>query len=297
MKVAVKKIDALKRELKFEVPKDRVVQKMEEVYKELGKVAKVRGFRKGKVPRSVLEAEHGALAKEETIKKIIPEVYQEGIEQESLLPLDLPEIQDVDFKDGAITFTAHIDIKPDVKINKYKGVTVKRKDSQVTDEEVQKTLDYFKKSQGADKDVEIDDAFAHGLGYPSLDAFKQSLVRQMEIDKDRQNRADIEDQIVNALLKESKLSVPQGLVKKQLEHRVADTKNRLQSQGVPEEDIKKREEEIRKDLQKTVEKDVKVYLVFDKIAELENITVGQGENLPAKVMEFLMKEAEWKEGK
>jgi len=48
MKVAVKKVDALKRELNFEVPKDRVTQVLEEVYSELGRVAKIKGFRPGK---------------------------------------------------------------------------------------------------------------------------------------------------------------------------------------------------------------------------------------------------------
>ena len=64
MKVTVKKVDALKREMKFEVPKERVTKKLEEVYEELGKVAKVKGFRSGKAPRNVLEKEHSALAQE-----------------------------------------------------------------------------------------------------------------------------------------------------------------------------------------------------------------------------------------
>ena len=70
---------------------------------------------------------------------MIPEVYQEGIVQEKLSPLSLPEIQDVVFKEVIITFTAHIDIKPEVKIDRYKGIAVKRKSSQVTEEEITKT--------------------------------------------------------------------------------------------------------------------------------------------------------------
>ena len=50
-------------------------------------------------------------------------------------------------------------------------------------------------------------------------------------------------------------------------------------------------------LQDPVERDVKLFLIFDKIAELESIETQEGENLPAKVMEFLMKEADWKEEK
>ena len=293
MKVVVKKVDALKRLLNFEIPRERVKQKLEEVYRDLGKVAKVKGFRPGKVPRDVLEREHGQLAKEETIKKLIPEVYQEGVQQENLDPLDLPDIDNVDFKDGVITFTAQIDIKPEVKVKNYKGIQVQRKSSKVTDEEIDKTLDYFKKSQGKGEDVKIDDAFVKGLGVPTLEEFKASLLRQMEIDKDRQNRFDVENQIVEALLKDAKLLVPPTLVKKQLDHRLHEMRHRLKSQGMSEEDMTKKENEVRKDLQKAVERDVKVYLILDKIAQDEKIAVKEGENLAVKVMEFLLKEANW----
>jgi FKBP-type peptidyl-prolyl cis-trans isomerase (trigger factor) len=227
MKISVKKIDVLRREMRFEVPEDRVSEKLNEVYQDLGKVAKVKGFRPGKVPRHVLEAEHAVLAREETVKKIIPEAYQEGLEQEDMSPLDLPEITNVDFKDGVIKFTAQFDIKPAIKIKNYKGITVKRKSSKVTEEEINKTLEYFKQSQGKDDKSTLDDDFVKGLGYPSLEEFKESLSRQMEIDKDRQNRLDVENQIIAALLKEARLVVPKSLVKKQLEYRLGEVKRML----------------------------------------------------------------------
>jgi len=293
MKVTVKKIDALRRELQFEVPKERVSQKLEEVYDDLSKVAKVKGFRPGKVPRHVLEAEHGALAQEEAIKKIIPDVYKEGLEKENIAPIDLPEILDVSFKDGIVTFKAHVDIKPEIKLKNYKGIKVQRKSTKVTDDEINKTLDYFKKSQGEDKDVTIDDEFVKGLGYPDLETFKQSLTRQMEIEKDRQNRLDLENQIVQTLLKDVKVMVPQSLVKKQIEHRIHEATERMKQQGLKEEDIQKKNDELRKNLKDPVERDIKVYLILDKIAEVENMPIKQGENMPNKVMAFLMKEAKW----
>jgi trigger factor len=213
MKVTVKKLDALKREMRFEIPRERVTQKMEDVYKDLGRVAKVRGFRPGKVPRHILEAEYGVYAKEEMIKKLIPEMYQAGIDQENILPLDLPDIQDVQFKEGGLHFTATIDVKPEVEIENYRGIKVKRKSSQVSQEDVAKALEYFQQSQGRGENAPLDDAFARGLGYPHLEDFKKSLTRQMEIDKDRSNRIDVENQIVDALIHSAKLTVPQALVK------------------------------------------------------------------------------------
>ena len=297
MKVEVKKVDTIVRELRFEIPKERVKKTFEDVYEEIGKKARVKGFREGKVPRHILEAQHGNLAKEEVIRALIPQVYQEGLAKENLSPVDHPEINDVSLKDGILTFAARFEIKPEIKIKDYRGIKVTRKSSQVTDEELNKTLETFKKvqeeHQKEKKEINIDDEFAKGLGFPTLEEFKKSLARQLEIEKDRQNRWDVENQIVEAILAKTKFTVPASLVNRQLNHRVHEIQNRMKSQGLPEADIKKKEDELRPQLKEAVEKDVKIYLIFDKIAELEGIKVQEGENLATKVMEFLLKHAQW----
>lgn len=297
MKLAVKKLDPVRWELKFEVPQDRVSKKFDKIYEELGKVVKVKGFRQGKIPRRILESQHSKLAREEVVKELIPEVYHEGIEREKIKPIDLPEILDVNLNEGKMTFTAKLDVKPEVKINEYKKIKVTRKSSVVTPDEINKTLEFFKKGQGEGKEVPIDDAFAHGLGFPSLEEFTRSLSRQLEIDKDRHNRMDVENQVAEHLLKKAKLTTPVSMVKKQLARRLEDIHRRLASQGLSADEITKKEEEIRTQLEESVEKDVRIYLILDKIAELENIPVKEEENLAVKVMEFLLKEAEWEEAK
>lgn len=298
MKVDVKKVDALKRELRFEVPKDRVSKTMEEIYGEVAKVAKVKGFRQGKVPRNILVSTHGKAVQEETIKKLIPEVYHEGLTKENIDPIDLPEIGDVNLKDGMLTFTATLDIRPEVKVKNYKGIKVQRKSSKVTEEDINKTLEVFKKGQGTEgKEVSIDDAFARGLGFPNLEEFKGALTRQLEMDKDRQSRADVEQQIVDVLLKDAKFIVPQSLLKKQMDYRIHDARKHYKSHGMPDEEIQKKEGELREQLKDAVERDVRVYMLFQEIAKEENIAAAQGENVMMKVMEFLLKEADWQESK
>lgn len=293
MKVEVKKIDALKRELKFEIPKERVSQTMDEVYNEIGKYAKIKGFRSGKVPRHILTASHGKLAQEETIKKLIPQAYHESLGEHKLNPIDLPEISEVNLKDGVLRFKATLDVRPEVKIEKYKGIQVKPKNIKVTQEDVNRTLEFFKKGQG-DKEVAIDDTFAKSMGFPSLQEFKESLTRQLQMDKDRQNRVEIESQIVEELLKNTKLIVPQSLVKRQLTYRMQETLKHFKSHDhLSEEELKKKEEEIRKELEPVVERDVKIYLILEEIAKQENIEVKENENMAAKVMALLLKEAKW----
>ncbi len=132
------------------------------------------------------------------------------------------------------------------------------------------------------------------MGFPSLEEFKTALKRQLEFDKDRNNRMDVENQIVEELIKNAKLIVPQSLVKRQLHHRLNETLRRLKSQGLNDEELKKKEEELRLQLEPVVEREVRIYLILEEIGKLENITTtDQNESLPGKVMEFLLKEAKW----
>ena len=296
MKIEVKKVDTLKRELKFEVSRERVSKAMDEVYNEIGKHAKIKGFRPGKVPRHILTASHGKLAHDETIKKLIPEAYHQGIGEQQLDPIDLPEISNVDLKDGILTFTATLDVRPEVKIENYKGIRVKPQNNKVTEEDINKTLEFFKKGQG-DKEVSIDDTFAKGMGFPSLQEFKDALSRQLQMDKDRKNRMEIENQIVEELLKNAKLVIPQFLVKRQLAYRTAETLKRFKNHGLSPDELKNKEEEIRKELETVVERDVKVYLILEEIAKIEKVEVKDNEHVAAKVIELLLKEAKWEEAK
>ncbi|MBF0488998.1 MAG: hypothetical protein HQL15_00085 [Candidatus Omnitrophica bacterium] len=296
MKVEVKKVDALTRELKFEVPRERVTKAMDEVYNEINKHAKVKGFRPGKVPRHILTASHGKMAQEETIKKLIPEAYHQGIGEQQLDPIDLPEISAVDLKDGVLTFIATLDLRPEVKIDHYKGIKVKPQDNKVSEEEVNKTLEFFKKGQG-DKEVTVDDAFAKGMGFPSLQDFKDALSRQLQMDKDRKNRMEIENQIVEELVKNAKLTVPQSLVKRQLIYRTQEALKRFKNHNLSADELKNKEEEIRKELEKVVERDVKVYLILEEIAKLEKIEANEKGQVAGQVIELLLKEAKWEETK
>ncbi len=296
MKIEVKKIDATRRELRFEIPKERVSQKFDEVYQEIGRTTAVKGYRPGKAPRPVLEVHHGQWAKEETIKKLIPEIYQEGLQKENITPFDLPEIQDVALKDGSLSFTARLDIKPEVRLRNYKGIYVKRKNSEVPDEELSRALELLKKDP-QDPGASLDDAFAKGLGYPNMEALKDSLKRQMAVERDRQSTLDLENQIMEYLLKEASVVIPGAAVNRQFELRLKEAHRSLHAQGLPEEEIKKKEDEMRPNLRVVAEKDLKLFLTIEHIAKLENITVAENESLFHKVMEFLLKEAKWEEAR
>lgn len=295
MKVSVKKVDALRRELSFEVPKDRVDAKTSEVLSEIVKHAKLPGFRPGKAPRSMVEAAHGKAAKEEMLKNLIPEVYQEGLLSEKLDPIDFPAIDQVEMKDGGLKFRATIDIRPEFEVNDYKGVKITKKSITVSDEELAKTLEFFKKGRGIDESTVLDDSFAKTVGFQTLEEFKTALKRNLEYDKERQNRVDVENQLVEGLLAKITLDAPQSLVERQLYGRVEEFKRRLKQYGAKDDAIEKKVDEAMKEIREAATKDVKTFLILQKIAQNEHISPEKEENLTVKVMEFLLKEAKWEE--
>jgi FKBP-type peptidyl-prolyl cis-trans isomerase (trigger factor) len=293
MKTTLKKINACRREMTIDLPKEVVNKKFNDVYKEIQKKAHIKGFRPGMAPLHMVQAQHSNLAKEEVLKDLIPHSYKEALERENLVPINLPEITDVVFKDGGLYFKATFEVAPEVKIKKYKALNVRRKKVSVTEEDIEKSLNYLRESKGLDRNSSIDDSFARGLGYLDLNELKETIKKQLELTKAQQIRIDMENQIIQQLLKNSELEVPVSSVNKQLNYLVQEAKHRMGLQGVKKEEIDSKEKQLREQLRQTAINDVKVYFILDKIAELENIKTEQPDQKANKVMEFLLKEARW----
>lgn len=295
-KSEVKKLDACKRQVSIEIGKEAVDEKLQMVLEDINKKSKVDGFRPGKAPRYVIENKHGELAKEEAIKDLISDSYQEVLNKESLKPIDLPEIFDIELKEGSLFYKASLEVKPEVGIRDYRHLKIVRKPVKVAEEEIQKAIEYLKTNQGLDKAAPADDIFAKSLGFPLVKDLEESIRKQLEMSKEQMARADMENQLIEQLIKRADLAVPESAVKKQLEHLWYDTQHRLTMQGMKKEDIESKAEEFKKELKGMAERDIKVFFIFDKIAQLENIKVDKPEMAFKKVMEFLMKEADWQEG-
>lgn len=290
MKTEVKKIDETKREISIEVGGDIVKNKFEDAFKKIGQEAKVPGFRPGHVPRDILEKNFSSTANELVLKELIPDIYNQAIEKESLDVIDMPNISDVKFDRNTLSFKASVEVRPEIALKNYKGINLNYKKVEVTPDDIKRNIDSLKESRKLDY---IDDNFARSLGYPSLAQLEKSLEMQLFIQKQNQQRTTMENEIIESIIKDLDFKVSQSLVNRQLEELVRQAKLDLTLKGMPRDKIEEKEETLTEELRLEAKKQVKVYLVLSEIAKKENIPLD--DHMSHQVIEFLLKEADWKE--
>jgi len=290
MKTEVKKIDGNKREISIEVTDNTVKDKFEVVFKAIAKEAKVPGFRPGHAPRDLLEKHYGSAAHQEVLKELIPDIYHKAVEKEGLDAIELPEIFDVKLDRSTLSFKAKVEVRPEIKLGNYKGLKVNYHKISVSPEEVKRHIDSLRESKKIDI---LDDSFAKRLGFPSLASLEQAAERQIFLQKDNEERQKIENQIIEEITKDLDFKVPQSLINRQLDDLLRQAKLDLALKGMPRENIDAQEKTLLAELEPQAKKQVKVYLVLSEIAKKENIPLD--EHVPHKVIEFLLKEANWQE--
>ena len=288
MKVNINKINTLIRELEIEVPQDRIKEKFDAVYEEIKKNAKIPGFRPGAAPRNILEKHHSGLAREEVIKQLLPETYQDALKMENLDVIALPEITDVNLDSASLRYKAKVELRPDIAVKNYKKIKIKKRTSEVGEEDLKKAFDNIKQARKIDS---IGEDFAHGLGYASLDEFKTALKRQLIMQKESDNRMLIEREVLDYLLKNVKFSVPESLVKRRFSELQQELREYFTKNHLPKEEVEKKEKEFEQKLKDQAQEQVRVFLILDEIARKENIT--RDNQMPNKVIEFLFKNADW----
>lgn len=290
MKIEVKKIDDNKRELSVEVSGDLVKNKFEDIFAKIAKDAKVPGFRPGHAPRDILEKHYSASAHEQVLKELVPDIYNQAIEQEKLDVIELPQITDVKLDRSKLSFKASVELSPEIVLKDYKGIKINYKKVSVSADEIKRNLDSLKEAR---KIEVLDDNVARSLGYPNLVELEKVIEQQIFIHKDNQERQRIEGEIIENITRGLDFKLPQGLVERQLQEMLRRAKVDLAIKGYSREQIDGQEKEMLKSLEPEAKNQVKVYLVLAEIAKKENIALD--DSMPRKVMELLLKEADWTE--
>jgi len=373
MNIIVEEISSIKKKVNVEIPLEQVTKEVESFYQQVGKQAKIKGFRPGKIPRDILERHFKDYVKSEVIQKLIQETYPAALSEKDLHPVSPPMIDPGELESGKpFQYSATVEVKPEIKIEGYTGLNIEGKKESAKEEEVEERLkglqnlhaqlrtvpeprpiqsgdhviiDYearmdnkpleegkavdFTVEVGSgrfipaleeklvglnleeEKEIEIpfpedygykkwagktvsflvkvkeikekvlpplDDEFAKDLGdYASLEDLKAKLKEEIEKEKELMLDRQLKDQMIEQLIQANSFEIPESMVVEQAKALVSDTKLRLASQGIALKNLNIPEEKLQEDYREVAQKQVRTYLILEKIAIQEGMTVTDEE--------------------
>jgi trigger factor len=147
MKVSVEDQSSVKKVMHIEIPEEDVVGKVNEAYKQLKKTAKVKGFRPGKAPRSVLERMYKKDVNKDVSSKLIQEAFIEALKQTELRIVGTPTVDPPELKyTGSYAFDAEVDVYPEIDDIDFKGFELEKTVYKASDEEVEAQLQMLRKN-------------------------------------------------------------------------------------------------------------------------------------------------------
>ena len=151
-------------ELEIEASVETIEEGLSRTFKQYVKSATIPGFRKGKAPRKVFEKHYGKeILLKEGISEAINIAYLKAIETEDLHVVDYPKNMNVgEYKDGKpIKFTCEVDVKPEIKCEKYKGIKVESESTEISKDLIEAQLKHLQNSkvnyEPVDRSVEKED--------------------------------------------------------------------------------------------------------------------------------------------
>lgn len=138
MKVELKEIEKNKVLLEVEFPAEQLESAVEKAYQTIAEKLEVPGFRKGKVPKAVIDSRFDKQSiLNEAFANGLPSYYSQAVEKLGIKPIDQPKIDIIQLEEGkAVKFNATVDVQPEVKLGKYKKVKVEKSQVKVSKKEV-----------------------------------------------------------------------------------------------------------------------------------------------------------------
>ena len=147
MKVTVEEVSEIQRRLTVEVPPEEVNKEFESAYNRLRPQVKVKGFRRGKAPNSILAREYGPEITKEVVTNLVVSTLSKAVEEVDGELLLKPQVESTgEVKEGsAFRYTALVDLWPRFELPQYKGLRLERPSVEVTDQEVEEQLESLRK--------------------------------------------------------------------------------------------------------------------------------------------------------
>jgi trigger factor len=147
----------LMREIGVEVDAETVSKAFKRVVKKYQKLARIPGFRVGKVPETVIKNRFGKEVRQEVLDELVSERFRAAIETQGIHPVSQPQLTDLMLVDGQpLRFKAAFEVLPTIDVSGYDAVEVKKPDTALTDEEFEAELARVMEAHGTVEPIEED---------------------------------------------------------------------------------------------------------------------------------------------
>lgn len=155
MQVTVESTGTLERRMRIELPAERIEKEVETRLKRVGKTAKIKGFRPGKVPATVIKQHYGSQVRQEVLSDLMGQSYRDAVQQENLNPVAQPRIEpDISAKNDAFAYTATFEVLPEVKLAGLDKIVVTVPDIEINDSDCDDMLQNLRKQKATWATVE-----------------------------------------------------------------------------------------------------------------------------------------------
>ncbi|MCU0660107.1 MAG: hypothetical protein MUD00_00630 [Candidatus Pacebacteria bacterium] len=302
----VKKLDKSRVEIIAEIDAETFSEYEAKALTHLGEHAEISGFRKGKVPETILRKNIPEIRiLEEMAELAVTDAYGHILEKENISAIGHPEITLTKLAKGnPLTFKIVTAVIPEVILPDYKTIAKNAPQEEVvavTDADIEKTVDEVRKMRakkeqsesaastqaestpleesGETKEADLpplDDAFVKTLGsFNDVEDFKTKIRENMRLEKEHQAKEKRRLAIIEALIEKSTIDVPEILAHAEVDKMLHRLKTDIENIGFTFDaylkQMQKTEEDIRKEWLPEAEKRAKLQLVVQKIAETEKI--------------------------
>ncbi len=155
IEITPKRSEGLERFIEVKVPVEAVEAAENSAAKKYATTVRLPGFRPGKAPPAIVKKRFRDAIRQQVVEQLVQEAFQEVVDRDHLKVASQPHIHDLKFEDGQpLTFELHLELRPELKLERTQGFRVTRPATTVTDEQVQAQLDQLRDERAAWSPVE-----------------------------------------------------------------------------------------------------------------------------------------------
>jgi trigger factor len=147
MQVTVETTSTLERKLRVELPLERVDREVDTRLKSVGKTAKLKGFRPGKVPAKVVKQRYGKQVRQEVLADLMQKSYSDAVVQENLKPAGAPQIEPEDDDGKNFAYVATLEVMPEVELKGLDKIKIEQPEVSIGDDDLDAMIDKLRQQK------------------------------------------------------------------------------------------------------------------------------------------------------